>query len=462
MTNLALVPSNTTVPSKAPKYTVAESETIKEYQAVLSAGRYYKIFNSGSPFARIISGDDPELLPISFLSSDFADFCKESGRKLPAIPPTDLYLAYSLRTVTGTIFTPNGPDLIRAVRSRHRRVNTYKCFEPQHPAIELSPLFPDFLRCIFPIPEELHTFCQYIGHAIICPEVRPSWHLMLCSESGVGKGFIFNDIISPLFAMQTKLVKSFATVTGKFGATVLEGSIFGMLDDCKAGSDSTQTQMKSLLSEERIYVEPKGKDGAMVAIYTRIILASNEDVPAPVDDQTRRWWIPQKLGFCNGLTGKAGQQERQARIKVLAQWVKLPGAMEAIYNFFAAYSLEESKYGPAFDPKNVPITASFERMVAKSETPEQSFAADFLDMRNLKILKLEELQVRFVDAKMGKPSNSAAAELLTFCGYRKEILDANGSRQRWWFPLTMKKAEAEAILEAQPSFYTDETQTKHG
>ncbi len=302
------------------------------------------------------------------------------------------------------------------------------------------------------MPEEFHIFCQYIAHAIQFPEERPSWHLMLPSESGVGKGFLFNDIISPLFSMQTKLVKSFAAVTGKFGATVLDGSMVVMLDDCKAGSDSTQTQMKSLLSEERVFVEPKGKDGTMVVIYTRILLASNEDVPAPVDDQTRRWCIFQKLGFCNGLKDKVGQQERQARIKALAKWMEKPGAMEAIYEFFSAFPLAASEGYPEFDHKNVPITASFERMVEKSETPEQSFAADFIDAHPTKILKLEELQTAFVVARMGKQGNSEIAALLTRFGFRKDTLDANGSRGRWWFPNSMGKSEAESILAIPPTF----------
>jgi hypothetical protein len=451
MSHLALASSNA-APAPAvdapAKYTKAEAATIEAYQAALAAGRYFKIFNSGSPYARLISGDDPELLPLSFLSSDFADFCKETGRSLPAKPPTDLYLSYSLQTVTGTIFTPNGPDLIRTGRSRHRRVNVYKPFERKHPAIDLSPLFPDFLRRMFPVPAELHTFCQYIGHAIRFPDERPSWHLMLPSESGVGKGFIFGDIISPLFTMQTKLVKSFAAVTGKFGATVLEGSMFVMLDDCKAGSDSTQTQMKSMLSEEWIYVEPKGKDGAMVKIYTRIMLASNEDVPVPVDDQTRRWWIPQKLGFCNGLKGKVGQQERQVRIKALAKWMKEPGAMEAIYEFFAAYPLEATGDYPEFDPKNVPITASFERMVEKSETVEQGFMRDTLAQMTTNVLKVGELIAEFKAEGLRPPGNGALSELFGFCGYRRETLTVRGTPSRFWFPVSMSIAEATAIREA--------------
>jgi hypothetical protein len=454
MTNLALVPSNCPPPKKAApaKYTPAETAAIEAYQGALAAGRYYKLFNSGSPFARLISGDDSEVLPLSFLSSDFADFCKDTGRRPPKKPPTDLYLSYSLETVTGTKFVPNGPNLIRAKYSRHRYVNTYKRFEPKHAAIELSGLFLGHLRSMFPVPEELHTFCQYIGHAINFPQDRTSWHLMLPSEQGVGKGFTYNDIISPLFSMQTKLVARIAALTGQFGATTFEQSIFVLIDDCKAGSESTQTQMKSVMSEERIYIEHKGKQGGMTDIYTRIILASNEDVPMPVEEQTRRWWIPQKLGFCNGLTGKAGQHHRQARIKELSKWLKLPGAIEAVYEYFNGYPLENCAPLPDFDPKNVPITASFERMVAKSETPEQSFTADFLEQHPTKILKLEDVQAEFVRAKMGKPTNAAAADQLTFCKYQKDTLTANGLRGRWWFPLAMTKAEAEAILEAEPAF----------
>lgn len=434
------MPKRTTSKPDTPEYTAAEKEAIQLYANALYAGRYFKLYDSNSPFARIVSGNDPAPLPIGFLSDDFKAYCRELRLTYPKkTPPTADYLGNSLRLVTGYKFIPNGPDLIRAKGSRHCYMNTYRHFEPEHPAIDLSPLFLDFLRRLFPVPDELHTFCQYIAHALVKPEERPSWHLMLPSESGVGKGFLFNDILTPLFSKQTAVVKSFGTLTGKFGATVLEGSMLTLLDDCKTGSDSTQTQMKSLLSEERIYVEPKGKQGAMREVFTRLMLASNEDVPAPVDEQTRRWWIPEKLGFCNGLKGKAAQQERQARIHALSDWLIQPGAIEAVYIFFQTYSLE------GFKPKNVPITASFQRMVTKSETPEQAFAADWLADHPMQVLKLEELASAFTKAGMGKQSNTAVSELLTSCGYQKDILTMP-TRSRWWFPLTMTKQEAEALL----------------
>lgn len=438
--------------ASTPKYTASVLAGVKAYQALLKAGRYHKVWDAASPFPRLISAENWEPVPLGYIADKFKEFCSKEGYPYPdANPPSGAYLAYDLQAVTGTTFRPKGPEVVRAKHSQHCYVNTYKTFDPQHAPIELSPLFLDFLRRLFPVPEELHTFCQYIAHAILFPEERPSWHLMLPSESGVGKGFLFNDIISPLFSMQTKLVNKFSDVTGRFGSAVLESSVILLLDDCKAGSSSTETQMKSLLSEERVYVEHKGKQGGMVEVYTRIMLASNEDVPTAVEEQTRRWWIAQKLGFCDGLKGKAGQQERQARIKVLAKWLKLPGAIEAVYKYFSTYPLEAVGVFPEFDPKNVPITANFERMVTKSETPEQAFVADFLESHGTKILKLEELQAEFTSQKMGKQSNAEIAGLLTACGYQKDIL-ATPSRGRWWFPASMTKREAEAILMAQPAF----------
>lgn len=424
-------------------YTPAEQAAIKAFQAALTVGRYHKLYDAGSPLPRIISGTDPEPQPLSWLTGRFPDFCKENGYTYPAKPPSDFYLAMPLTAVTGTIFLPKGPAIYSRLRSQHRRVNTYQEFEPLHPAIELSPLFLDFFRRLFPVPEELHTFCQIIAHALRFPHLRTSWHSMLSSEQGTGKGFAFKEIITPLFAMQTKLVARFAAMTGQFGGTVFNRCMWLMLDDCVPGSASTQAQMKSLLSEERIYIEEKGKTGEMAEIYTRMILASNDDVPLPVEEQTRRWWIPQKLGYCNGLKGKAGREHRQAIIKALAEWLALPGAMEAVHAYFMAYSLDD------FDPKNVPITATFNAMVAKSETPEEGAAADFVNHHDTRVMKLEELQAHFVQTRMGSINPAKAGELLKKCGMHMKILTTERyGRSRFWFPVTMWKSAAEAILDA--------------
>lgn len=273
MTHLTLVASESApeapVASPAetspPKYTAAELETISAYQAVLVEGRYYELFNAASAFPRLISGEVTEPLPLSFLGKDFKDWCSEVGRTYPTKPPAYSFLAHSLQAVTGTMFLPNGPALVRPTkRSRHRYVNTYRAFEPVHRAIRLSHDFLALLACLFPDPVERHTFVQYCAHMLRFPQVRPSWHPMLLSETGTGKGFIFNDILSPLLCKQTVLVKRYNELTGRF-ANAMQGTILVQLDDCKTKRDDVQTQLKSLMTEERILLEEKGLQAGMVS-----------------------------------------------------------------------------------------------------------------------------------------------------------------------------------------------------
>ena len=51
-----------------------------------------------------------------------------------------------------------------------------------------------------------------------------------------------------------------------------------------------------------------------------------------------------------------------------------------------------------------------------------------------------------------KPGNQAISQLFTDAGYRGDSLTVGASKSRWWIPAAMTKAEAEAILAAQPPF----------
>lgn len=444
MTTLALVPSNPAPEADAtrsPKYSAPEQASIEQYQAVLQAGRYAKLYDAASPHARLISGQCPgEPLPLSFLSDDFINFCREQGRRPPRALPSPTYLAYNLPTVTGTIFKPKGLPLIRPKYARHRYVNTYRAFEPEHAAIPVSPHFMALLECMFPDPVERQTFVQYAAHMIQFPEVRPSWHPMILSETGTGKGFMFSEILTPLLCQQTMLVKRYSELTGRF-ANAMSGTILVQLDDCKSKREDVQTQLKSLMTEERVLLEEKGLAAGMVTTYTRFFLASNEQVPLDIDDTERRWWIPRRLVYSHGLTGDEGRKERKQNvIQPLADWLKLPGALEALHDYFAGYDLT------GFDPKSAPMTETLREQVAKSVTVEQSFALDYLQQHDTKVLKSPDLSSAFTEAGMSKPGNQAIGKLLEFAEFRQDSLTIDGKKSRWWFPLSMSRAEAEAVL----------------
>jgi len=429
------------------KYTQDQRELIKQYQAYLAGACYAKLFNAASPYPRVISGAAPhEPLPMAWLSGDFTDFCREGGRQPVRPAPSPDYLADGLQTVTGTIFMPKGPAIVRARGSRHRYVNTYQAFEREHVPSELSPHFLALLECMFPDADERHTFVQYVAHMFQQPEVRPSWHPMLLSETGTGKGFIFNSVLTPLLCKQTMLVKKYSELLGRF-ANAMEGTILVQLDDCKSNRTDVQIQLKSLMTEERVLREQKGLAAGMVSTYTRFILASNEEVPLNIDDTDRRWWIPKRLGYSHGLSGDDGRKERIANvIQPLADELKQDGALEAIYEYFINYPLD------GFNPKSAPMTETLRQQIEKSVTPEQIFATDFLDTHATKVLKLGDLGGAFVKGGLSKPGNGPLSELLTGSGYRQDFLTVDGHKTRWWFPVTLQRAEAEAILAVQEPF----------
>lgn len=424
--------------NEAATYSDYDQATIQGYQSKLNEGRYFKLFSAKSPLAWIICGDCPsETLPMLWLCDDLRTYCQETGRKVPNPLPHADYIAYGLKVVVGTRFVPNGSALLKV--NRHQYVNTYKKFEPEHPPVPLSMLFHQFIECMFPDQVERHTFLQFVGHMFQHPEERTSWHPMILSETGTGKGFLYEAILNPLLCDQTRLLKKYSELTGRFADAMK--SMLVVLDDCKSKREDQQTQLKSLMTEERVLLEEKNGASGMVVTYARFFLFTNEEVPLELDESERRWWIPKRLTYSHGLTGDEGRKDRKRNvIQPLADWLKQDGALEAVYKFFMEYDLT------GFDPKSPPMTDTLREQIAKSETPEQAFASDFLTNNEMKVVKAEELSRAFTDSGMNKPSNQALSKLFAYCEYRPELIKVGEQKLRWWFPVAMSKAEAETIL----------------
>jgi hypothetical protein len=423
------------------EYSEYDRLTLSRYHDVLTQGRYFTLYNAASPVARIISGDShADVLPLSWLCADLRKYCRQTGRTVPLPMPSADYIAYNLNMVNGTIFKPKGPAMYSPRYSRHSYVNIYKHFEQLHKPLPLPPVFHRLFECMFPDPVERHTFLQYVSHMFQFPEVRPSWHPMLLSATGTGKGFLFAAILTPLLCGQTRLLKKYSELLGRF-ANAMYATILVLLDDCKSKREDTQTSLKSLMSEERVLLEEKNLAAGMVTTYTRFFLASNEEVPLDLDDTERRWWIPKRMGYSDGLTGDEGRKERVENvIRPLSEWLEKDGALDAIHAYFMAYDLT------GFDPKSPPMTETLREQIAKSVTVEQAFTADYLSAHKTKVLKSEDLSAAFAQAGMSKPGNIAIGKLFQSCDYQQDFITIGGTKSRWRFPASMTKNEAEAIL----------------
>jgi hypothetical protein len=383
------------------KPSIEEKAILKTFTQTLKNRGFFKLDNSASNYTQLFNNHTQKTYPLSFLNSEFSSYLKRNSLKCAYREPS--YIIYSLENIVGSKFAPNKPSLYVEPISELKYANTWQPYTYSAVKVELSPLFLEFLERLFPVPTERHTITQWLAHIFQRPEQRPSWHLLLSSDTGTGKGVLFNNILHPLLK-HASVVNSYSKVMGTF-STILEDNLLVLLDDPKSKSDSTQTKLKSLLSEELAYVERKGLQGGMVRTYSRFILASNEVRPLFLEANERRW-------FCaKPLVHKVDTIETQSFIKRLIDWLEQEGSLDAVHRYFMTYNLE------GFNPKQVEQTASLQEMIGMSTNPHATFLGEFIESH--KVFDYTMLKKAFTEECLSKPSDQQMPHLLREHGYKK-------------------------------------------
>lgn len=370
----------------------------------------------------LYSTRDHEHLGYHSVTALYCNWCNQNGIDKTSIP-ADLFLELQKRLsfVIGTAFKPNAPLHIPQP-SGLTRLNTFKAYEPtstQISSVTGTP-FETFMSRLFPEPEERHIVTQWLAHMFQRPEERPSWHLLLTSDTGTGKGFLFHSILTPLLCKQTKLINSFKRLTGQFSG-ILEESMLVMLDDAKSKSDATMTELKSILSESHIVVEHKYEAEKTVEIFSRIIFASNEYRPLRLDADERRWYVPRRIEH----TGS--REETQALIDSLEDWLDA-GGLDTVYNYFMSYSLD------GFHHKRIHQTETLKGMIGASQSVLEEALAVWL-----------EGQLAFtpeaVYTALDEPKDLIKSKL-TERGFVQKKLRNAPSRSSYWLHKSTKPADA--------------------
>ncbi|MEK0249338.1 primase-helicase family protein [Raoultella sp. BAC10a-01-01] len=312
-------------------------------------------------------------------------------------------------------------------------LNTWKPYEPQTTAaagIDLS-LWTEYLERLFPDADERHTVVQWLAHMFQHPEVKPSWHLMLTSATGTGKGFLFDQVLSPLLCGQASLLSSYDKLTGQF-STVIANNLLVFLDDCRSSSKSLHTRLKSLLTERRQQIEEKQEQARMVSTYTRFILASNERRPIRFspNERERRWFVVRFMEH------RHNPEETGEFIGRLAQWLTQDGSLDAIYWWLMACDLT------GFNPHHCRATETLAEMQEQSRSMLDIGLSDWLESN--RVFKMETVRLLF----------DAPADLIKHrleeLGFRQSRINTNGAgvdRSRYWFPADWKPKQAAQWLE---------------
>ncbi|MNG66668.1 hypothetical protein D3C81_745770 [compost metagenome] len=326
-------------------------------------------------------------------------------------------------------------------------LNTYRRYAPDGAGEVSTPdlsVWLEYIERLFPDASERHTVMQWLSHMFQHPEQRPSWHLMLTSDTGTGKGVLYGEVLCPLLAQQTYSLNSFSKLTEKH-STILTDSMLILLDDVKTSNDGQATLLKSILSEETQQIRPLYGDARMERCYTRIILASNEHRPMKLDANERRWYAPR---FMEHRTSREDTQQFIG--DRLIPWL-CSGGLELVFQWFMVYDLS------GFNHKYVPQSPALLDMIDASVTTLEQAVDDFLTEN--RVFTFATFQGSFEEYR----KDDLAKKILTERGYiskrpyqkRENPVTGVCSQEKYWMPGDFSPEDAREWLagrSANPSF----------
>lgn len=189
----------------------------------------------------------------------------------------------------------------------------------------------------------------WLARLVQYPEKMGEVAVILRSGKGTGKSF-FADIIGSMFGEHYTTISNSDHLTGRFNAHLQRCVLLFADEAFFAGDKKGEGTLKSIVTDSRIFVEPKGIDGSMRRNFLHIIMASNNKWVVPSSHDERRFFV---LDVAND------QKQNTDYFSALAKQVA-NGGREAFLQFLLNYDLS------GFNVRKVPQTDGLQAQKAES------------------------------------------------------------------------------------------------
>jgi phage/plasmid-associated DNA primase len=130
---------------------------------------------------------------------------------------------------------------------------------------------------------------KWLAHLIQKPWIITT-ALVLRGKQGTGKG-TFAEAIGKLLGSHYAPLANLDQILGKFNSH-LKNSILILADEAIWGGDKKKVgALKALITEPKLFIEAKGKDGYWINNFKHLIVSSNEDWAVHLDPDDRRFFV---------------------------------------------------------------------------------------------------------------------------------------------------------------------------
>jgi hypothetical protein len=278
-------------------------------------------------------------------------------------------------------------------------------------------LFIEFMRRQFPIDVERELVIALMAMNVRRPETKIRFALLIRGEQGTGKGVLLDKIWKGLVG-NNYFKARVQQVVAKFNdylATNTTIFIDELYDKAKKNADN----LKTVIADDYISVEQKGKERVTVKNYCFFIAASNDESPIYIEKQDRRWFVPQ---FSKHKVSQAETQEFVS--KCLIPWLDGEG-LQGIRNYLEAIDIDDFNFNIAMDTQS---KREISYSDLKEELKEELYY--FLQDDCYHGVRLNALKEMFKDL-----SDWHIKSILKKCGYQAEENAKSYSRYkrcRWW------------------------------
>ena len=135
-------------------------------------------------------------------------------------------------------------------------------------------------------PTLAHWVTAWIADMFQNPARKSGTAMVMRGGMGVGKG-VFANHIGKLVSRHYMATSQASQITGKFNGHMADKLLMFIDEGFWAGDKSAEGPFKSIVTEETVTVEYKGKDAIKMQSYIRFMVASNNDwvVPAGLDER---------------------------------------------------------------------------------------------------------------------------------------------------------------------------------